>query len=180
MRIVLLSFSLTTSKRKASLKALFTLDKECGIEGYENGLSSRSVRVLPALMETRSCEPPLTAAKPIYLRPRFFPVPFLLPCCRDPLLLPEFVADSFSLRLSRSIILSFSVAPPRRPSCRVHRGSCLTREYFTFPCCRNEKKRRVVPCWHQRDMKKFDFYSQEAKSLFAKRGERREREREMH
>lgn len=80
-----------------------------------------------------------------------------------------------SLRLSRSIILSFSVAPPRRPSCRVHRGSCLTREYFTFPCCRNEKKRRVVPCWHQRDMKKFDFYSREAKSLFAKKGERRER-----
>lgn len=38
----------------------------------ERALTERSTRVLPALMETRSREPPLTAAKPIYLRPRFF------------------------------------------------------------------------------------------------------------
>ena len=39
-------------------------------------LSSTSARVLAALMETRSRELPLTAAKPIYLRPRsLFPSP---------------------------------------------------------------------------------------------------------
>ena len=40
-------------------------------------LSSTSARVLAALMETRSRELPLTAAKPIYLRPRsLLPSPF--------------------------------------------------------------------------------------------------------
>lgn len=53
-------------------------------------LSSTSARVLAALMETRSRELPLTAAKPIYLRPRplfpSLPPRFSVPSarCRSP------------------------------------------------------------------------------------------------
>lgn len=71
-----------------------------GTEGCGNGaLVERSTRVLPALMETRSREPPLTAAKPIYLRPRLFSLVLSLttsfPRPRI-LLVTEFVPDTLS------------------------------------------------------------------------------------
>lgn len=98
-------------------------------------LSSTSARVLAALMETRSRELPLTAAKPIYLRPRsLFPSP------------PSSVLGSLRA-LPLPSLRRLSSSGPRRirypplarsrsaglPT-RLQRGSCLTRGYFTFPC----------------------------------------------
>lgn len=71
-------------------------------ETQEEGrsLSSTSARVLAALMETRSRELPLTAAKPIYLRPRSL---------RPPL------APPFSLLPARFFLLPLGLplGPPR-------------------------------------------------------------------
>jgi len=84
------------------------------------------------------------------------------------LLVTEFVPDSLSSSVSLFSLLfslSFSLPGPpllhqrADPLVRVHRGSCLTREYFTFPCCRGEKNegsRRGVEGTRQRDVKKFD------------------------
>lgn len=149
LRIVLLSFSPTTSLPKASSTLYLA-----GQKARENELSSRSRRVLPALMETRSHELPLTAAKPIYLRPRFFPASLLLPSTRsrDPLrnrVCPQHM-HTFSLSLFFSVVSLATLLPSHSradPRIRVHRGSCLTREYFTFPCfCAVRKtKGRPVP-----------------------------------
>jgi len=113
-----LSLSLPSLRREASLKAPFTPD---GRLRERSLVEIGSAGVLLALMETRSCELPLTAAKPIYLRPRFFlgyPLRLVPPAAfcsslSPPrglwiLLVTEFVPNSFflSLSLSRFFVLS--------------------------------------------------------------------------
>ena len=136
-RIVLLSFF------PISLKASSTPE----LQGYGNRLSSRDQRkVLPALMETRSREPPLTAAKPIYLRPRFFPdlpLGFLATSFPRPriLLVTEFV-PRYALFLPRYVRLSFAIALPR---VRVRSRIVSYTGIFHFSVLPWREKRRIVP-----------------------------------
>lgn len=139
-------------------------EKEEEEEDRKSGpLSSTSARVLAALMETRSRELPLTAAKPIYLRPRSL-LPSLFSVHGSPLLevaspspFPPRAAparrsthDDVSLRSApRRSRLSYSPSLARTrsvagPPTRLQRGSCLTRGYFTFPCSPGRRSRRVA------------------------------------
>lgn len=114
----------------------------------ERPLSSTSARVLAALMETRSRELPLTAAKPIYLRPRsLLSSPFSVPGSPVLPLGPPRAAlprASFFLRPSRMRYSPLARAPSGGPPTRLQRGSCLTRGYFTFPCSPGRRSRRVA------------------------------------
>lgn len=98
-------------------------------------------------METRSREPPLTAAKPIYLRPRFFPgFPLLLPRCLLPAAknpLRNRVCPRHALSLSRYVRLSFAVALPR---VRVRSRIVSYTGIFHFSVLPRREKQRVVPC----------------------------------
>lgn len=108
-------------------------------------------------METRSRELPLTAAKPIYLRPRsLFPSPPLLPLgsrfsvsprrCHSAL---RTLPLPFLRHLSSSGPRCICYPPLARSRSaglptRLQRGSCLTRGYFTFPCSPAPRSRRRV------------------------------------
>lgn len=107
------------------------------------------------LMETRSWRAASRGGKTDLSAPTFLPAslsPAVLALYpsrnRDPLpTLFKFVPDSpFSLSVppSPSLPPLYSVSyccrnPRADPRVRIHRGSCLTREYFTFPCCHGEE-----------------------------------------
>lgn len=109
-------------------------------------------------METRSRELPLTAAKPIYLRPRsLLPSPSPPPRsrfsvsprrCRSAL---RALPLPFLRHLSSSGPRCICYPPLARSRSaglptRLQRGSCLTRGYFTFPCSPAPRSRtRVAP-----------------------------------
>ena len=121
-------------------------------------------------METRSRELPLTAAKPIYLRPRSLlpssfsvhsspllssrlplaaPSPPLNPPLQPKHRLGALTHDVFlrSAPLRSRVSYSPPLARTRSvagPPTRLQRGSCLTRGYFTFPCSPGRRSRRVA------------------------------------
>jgi len=77
--------------------------------------------------------------------PTFLPSCFLAASFPRPriLFVTEFVPDALSLSISLSLSSFFATLDSPLPSHSLvfayARGSCLTREYFTFPCCRGEK-----------------------------------------